>query len=284
MVNLTTSAAPPHLCRRPAFDPQAVRIYGSEMPRLVRMGQNRQGRDFVLGDIHGAYDQVDLALSAARLDPLKDRVFALGDLIDRGRESARCLEFLRRPYVHAIRGNHEDMLLSLYSQGAPSQAVLEHISRSYSMGWWLRTAPALRVEILAALAALPVVIELQTAHGPVGLVHGDVPAGMCWRTFCALIEARNGQATEAALEGRDRIVSGDRSGVANVWRVFVGHTTLKNGPGALGNVFALDTGAIYFTNRADAASFLTMASVVAPAERFVPPEDCEIEGGVLVLQ
>ncbi len=66
-----------------------------------------------------------------------DRLLSVGDLIDRGDGSHRCARFLAQPYVHAVRGNHEDMLLDLYKDGEPVPAVLMFAARSNGFGWWL---------------------------------------------------------------------------------------------------------------------------------------------------
>ncbi|EOV9087845.1 metallophosphoesterase [Pseudomonas aeruginosa] len=55
----------------------------------------------------------------AQFSPTHDRLFVVGDLIDRGPGSHRCARFLAQPYVHAVRGNHEDMLLQLYPEDSP---------------------------------------------------------------------------------------------------------------------------------------------------------------------
>lgn len=47
-------------------------------------------------------------------DPLKDRVFAVGDLCDRGSDSQHCIELLERPWFFSVRGNHEAMMLAWY--------------------------------------------------------------------------------------------------------------------------------------------------------------------------
>ena len=49
----------------------------------------RGGRDFVFDDIHGCFATVEQALEALDYDPGRDRLFSVGDLIDRAREAAR---------------------------------------------------------------------------------------------------------------------------------------------------------------------------------------------------
>ncbi len=47
-------------------------------------GKNSSGRDFVVGDIHGSFGALEQLLQRLNFDPDCDRVFAVGDLIDRG--------------------------------------------------------------------------------------------------------------------------------------------------------------------------------------------------------
>jgi len=72
---------------------------------------NKLGRDFVVGDIHGHIDLFHEELSREGFDPIKDRVFSVGDLIDRGPDSLACLDLLNEPWFHAVRGNHEQMMI-----------------------------------------------------------------------------------------------------------------------------------------------------------------------------
>jgi serine/threonine protein phosphatase 1 len=75
---------------------------------------NSNGRDFVVGDLHGCFDLLDRLLDHARFDPACDRLFSVGDLVDRGPDSLRSLEFLDAPWFYAVKGNHEDLLLEFF--------------------------------------------------------------------------------------------------------------------------------------------------------------------------
>jgi hypothetical protein len=95
------------------------------MTRVLHLPINRAGRDFVVGDIHGCYSLLDDGLRAVGFDPGCDRLFALGDLIDRGPESDLTARFLRRPGIHSILGNHEAIVLDLYEDGPPGPDLIE---------------------------------------------------------------------------------------------------------------------------------------------------------------
>lgn len=210
-------------------------------PLVKRFARNLRGRDFVIGDVHGAYDSVLNGLRAAKFDRELDRLFVLGDLVDRGPQSDRVLAFLQQPYVHAILGNHERDLISLTIEEV---RILAQVNFN-GMGWAKDVPDDKLAAILAALAALPIVIEVDTARGTVGLVHADVPAGLTWQEFVARIESRDVMVMNEALEGRERLQSRNGRGVAGIDRVFTGHTIQWHGPRQLGNVFAIDTGAIF---------------------------------------
>lgn len=236
---------------------------------VLKIAANPTGRDFVVGDIHGAYDLVLEAMAAVRFDQQKDRLFAVGDLIDRGADSHRCAKFLAQPYVYAVRGNHEDMLISLYEGEPPDESMLPVICRFNGLNWWLGVSEEKRQEILAAIRRLPLAIEIETHRGSVGLVHADVPGGMNWQTFCAKIEAGDADVIKTCLWGRDRIRGFNQDGVQGIDRVFVGHTPQWDGLSKWGNLYAIDTGAIFGQQGSHPAGHLTMASIVAKTEILV---------------
>lgn len=244
----------------------------SVMPRVKRLTLNRSGRDFIVGDIHGAYDLVLQAMKSVCFDPTHDRIISVGDLIDRGPESARVIRFLRQPYVHAVRGNHEENLLTLYKDGPPDEDVLEAVARFYSIGWWLTTPAGQRAEILDLINQLPVAIEVQTRRGLVGVVHGDVPKGMNWPAFVARLESNDELTLAVALEGRERMRSNDQSGVIGVGRLFVGHTVQNGGPQRYGNVFAVDTGAFLNLLHGRTENALTFANIACTTQAIVPAQ------------
>jgi serine/threonine protein phosphatase 1 len=78
----------------------------------LELEENRQGRDFVVGDIHGCLDLLKEKLERAQFNPEKDRLFSVGDLVDRGPQSFETLMLLEQPWFHNVMGNHDDMLLS----------------------------------------------------------------------------------------------------------------------------------------------------------------------------
>ena len=219
----------------------------STAPFTVRkLSLNQQGRDFVVGDIHGCYDLVLDALREAGFNTRRDRLLSLGDTVDRGPDSPRALAFLRQPWVHAVRGNHEDMFLELYAEDGvpPHPHAVEFITGRNGMGWWRDLSEGMRDDMIAEFRKMPVSIEVETARGTVGLVHADVPDGLSWHEFTRAVENGDTNVVHRAVWGRDRISSKDTSGVQGIGRVFVGHTPVS-GARRLGNVYHVDTGAVF---------------------------------------
>ena len=75
-------------------------------------GRNEIGRDWVCGDMHGHFKLLLAVLKEADIDLGVDRLFLLGDLIDRGPHSADLLSWvLQTNNVFSVMGNHELMFV-----------------------------------------------------------------------------------------------------------------------------------------------------------------------------
>jgi len=138
---------------------------------LATFEANALGRDFAVGDVHGQFSSLREGLKAIDFNPAQDRLFALGDLVDRGPESVQVLAWLDEPWFHSVRGNHE--LMTCDALAGDSDAVRFHENNG---GAWLHelSAPE-RTRVASAFQRLPIAIEVATAQGPVGLVHADFP-------------------------------------------------------------------------------------------------------------
>jgi serine/threonine protein phosphatase 1 len=73
-------------------------------------------RTFIIGDIHGCAATLRRLVDGTLRPFLDDRIYLLGDLIDRGPDSKGVLDFIfelreRGLSVSSVRGNHEEMCL-----------------------------------------------------------------------------------------------------------------------------------------------------------------------------
>lgn len=75
---------------------------------IKRFGINTSGKDWAVGDIHGHFTLLQKALDAVGFDQAVDRLFSVGDMVDRGPECEDVIRWLNLPWFHPVRGNHDD--------------------------------------------------------------------------------------------------------------------------------------------------------------------------------
>lgn len=201
---------------------------------------NTVGRDFVVGDIHGMFKTLAKELEELGFDPEKDRLFSVGDLIDRGPDNEDIEEWLAKPWFHAVRGNHEQMLIDGFTDKEGSSAQFHFLNG----GEWFFGLPTVQQQcIVLQCQDLPLAIEVETPNGLVGIVHAECPLSD-WGLFKNMFSANKSRFTQVALWARMRISVGDNSDVAGLHKLYVGHTPMHF-PTQLGNVHYIDTGAVF---------------------------------------
>ena len=216
------------------------------MSLFLKAGRNAKGRDFVVGDIHGCFDRLRAAMRHVHFNEATDRLFSVGDLVDRGPSSHEAVDWLDMPWFHAVRGNHEQMVVD-YLRGQVDQG-LHCINGAL---WFYGLSESERQATARIFAELPYAIEVETANGTFGLVHAEVPNDD-WAFFTTMLEqaerlppANFDHLERFALWGRDIIRGRSRfDGVGNIDRVYVGHTPVKDWQ-IVGNVHYIDTGACF---------------------------------------
>lgn len=215
-----------------------------EGPAPVRsFARNDVGRDFVVGDIHGMFGALEALLSEIEFDEARDRLFSVGDLVDRGPDSNLALSWLAKPWFFACRGNHEQFVLD---SSDPEQYELWV---NYNGGeWWLALEPEERERFIAEMKKMPLAIEVTTQQGLVGIVHADVPPMMSWDAFMERLTKGEPDAIFYAMWSRNRIAGAVNSlpVQGRIDRVYCGHTPTRETV-AVDNVHYIDTGAVYYS-------------------------------------
>lgn len=218
--------------------------------RFKRFEQNTKGRDLIVGDIHGCFTKVQQRLDEIGFDPSVDRLFSVGDLVDRGPESKLALEWVAKPWFHAVQGNHEDMAIRW---GKPVCRMDAGNYAANGGGWNIANTIEERAEFSQAFSVLPIAIELETANGPIGIVHAACPTES-WPDFVDALKTgwvktptgmkQSKSAMDELLEGamwsRSRIQAMDDSMTQGVFAVVVGHTPMQRMT-SLGNTIFIDT-------------------------------------------
>lgn len=203
---------------------------------LTQFPENKVGRDIVVGDIHGCYDQLMAALESINFNKKVDRLFSVGDLIDRGPDSLKCLELLFEPWFHSVLGNHEQLMIDALADNNE-----QDIANWFGNGgrWVLEDGSLIGSErldqVLSEVKALPVAIQI----GDIGIVHAEPPSD--W------LDLKAGKKNkpwfkESIIWSRERLQDLDKSECQNIGHVFVGHCVLKKLIVTLGNVTYIDAG------------------------------------------
>lgn len=182
-------------------------------PQHCRLDRSAWETVYVIGDVHGCYDRLRALL--AELDPsAEDLLMFVGDLVRKGPDSARALEFVRdHDNAVSVRGNNEEKLATGRAE-----------------------EPDLSAEDIAFCRSLPVAISLDDAL----VVHGGVDT----RKPLAAQSASDLLTTRAIPpeNGYDGPFWFDR--YDGPPRVFFGHTVL-DAPLVTEDAVGLDTGCVY---------------------------------------
>ncbi len=208
------------------------------MSGVIQVARNSRGRDLAVGDVHGHFSRLREALERVDFDPVRDRLFSVGDLVDRGPECEDVLDWLDQPWFHAVQGNHEALAIS-HVRGEWLDYALY---RAAGGGWFLDLDDASQARFAERFAQLPLALEVDTVQGPVGLLHADCPL-LRWRDLLPLL--RESPIPEKIREvcqwSRLRLKDENARGVDDLRALLVGHTPLRD-VRVLGNVWHIDTG------------------------------------------
>ncbi|MEW5562159.1 protein-serine/threonine phosphatase [Enterobacter asburiae] len=191
---------------------------------------------WLTGDLHGCFALLMSALKARQFNPYKDLLISVGDLIDRGPDSLKCLELLEEKWVLAIRGNHEQMAMDALTH---QQLSLWELNGGE---WFERCSPSERAaarRLLQACEALPFIIEVVTDAATHVIAHADYPAAHYrWQQTVDW---------HRVLWDRQRLsdhLAGQHHPIDGADHFWFGHTPLRHRYDVL-NQHYIDTGAVF---------------------------------------
>jgi serine/threonine protein phosphatase 1 len=208
---------------------------------LERFEKNTHGKDYCVGDIHGCFSKLQEQLYVIGFNEKIDRLFCVGDLVDRGPESQEFWDWVRKHWFHSVRGNHEQMVIDSVEGGNESNACGNH---AINGGMWLYGLPEVEQQCYALeMKELPLAIEVETDQGLVGIIHAECPLGD-WNLFKSMYESNKDRFDAVAMWARTKITNEDSSEVVGLHKLYVGHTPMNEAK-TLGNVEYIDTGACF---------------------------------------
>jgi bis(5'-nucleosyl)-tetraphosphatase (symmetrical) len=154
---------------------------------------------YAIGDLQGCFAPLERLLDAIRFDPSRDRLWFVGDLVNRGPDSLACLRFVRSlgERAVAVLGNH-DLHLVCNAEGVEEsrprdtlQDVLSAPDRD-DLVRWIRHRPLMHVERGFALVHAGLLPQWSVANA-VALAR-EVEAALQGPDYRALLERMYGDA------------------------------------------------------------------------------------------
>lgn len=136
---------------------------------------------YAIGDIQGCFDALRRLLDDLRFDPEADRLWSVGDLVNRGPQSLETLRFFRGlgEAATVVLGNHDLHLLAVHAGAQPlrpkdSFAELLAAADAGELLHWLRHRPLLHHDaglgVVLAHAGIAPAWDLATARACAGEV------------------------------------------------------------------------------------------------------------------
>lgn len=205
--------------------------------------KNTEGQDFFVGDIHGMYNLLMSQLALVGFDRRVDRLFSVGDIVDRGEDSLKCLGLLHEDWFYCVKGNHEQLMTDTLVAGGVSdqeRGISYRIWASNGGDWVDGLSPEMKK---ALMKDVPLVNELPNAIkvGDIGVIHAECPL-QDW-DLLAIDSGR--YLREEGMWSRKRISAQTQWRVRGVEAVVVGHTPVDKVT-VLGNHVYLDSGSCFY--------------------------------------
>ncbi|AXF53106.1 MAG: hypothetical protein [Caudoviricetes sp.] len=206
-----------------------------------------KGRIFFVTDMHGCYDLLHYELKEVGFDSTRDILFSGGDWTDRGPDSKHVLDYLCEPWIHSVRGNHEEMFIDAYESNYDPENWSVKTLKAHGGNWIWDLDDRTKFLINDVFKSLPLGIELiLPSRRRVGIVHAEVPYND-WDQFVNITSAElkwDGQATaQWARTWYNKAFNGMVKGVDFV---LVGHTPTDTGKvERYGNMVFADGGSFF---------------------------------------
>ena len=84
---------------------------------------------FIVGDVHGCFDELMLLLEKAEYSSQKHRLMFVGDLINKGEDSLKVLKWVRQNNLECVIGNHELKFIEGIEKNQPLPPALLQLQK-----------------------------------------------------------------------------------------------------------------------------------------------------------
>ena len=128
-------------------------------------------RYYAIGDVHGRRDLYDALIAAieaeiAAAPALDHRIIVLGDLVDRGPDSAgvvtRTQQWQQHRNVRVLAGNHEEMFLAAFQKPEALRHFLKHGGRETMLSYGMSSKQLATLSLEELFERLPQLVPQST--------------------------------------------------------------------------------------------------------------------------
>lgn len=197
-------------------------------------------RIFFVGDLHGDWKALHFFLQSVKFT-YRDAIVSVGDLIDRGDDSLKVLNFfLFTENAYAVRGNHEDMAIRALLYNDENQAY----SWMCNGGEWMMDYPREMLKGMMSTVShvFPLGLQVEIGNTKIGVLHAECPTDD-WEIFKNQV-AQYYPWKNNAVWGRNKIEGSGTGTIKGVDWTIHGHTVRK-GVTTIGNQMWIDTGSVF---------------------------------------
>lgn len=201
--------------------------------------ENMKGVDYVVGDIHGNKSALMRLIKKVNFNFENDRLFSVGDLIDRGNENIEVIDLLKEKWFFAVCGNHEEIIINIKLK--KYEDVYENKLNRDGNLWFFKESDEKRTEIVNIFKNLPYAIQV----GNIGIVHAYPDT--CWNETLYAIKKKDHFKINTYIYNRSvsKLVSNYNyttvKKIENIDYVIVGHQ-IQDDAQIVKNLIFLDTG------------------------------------------
>ncbi len=122
----------------------------------------------MVGDVHGCVDALRYLLNEIGFDSTHDRLFSVGDLVDRGSDSLAALDLIDQPWFYPVLGNHEDALCAV-----ADGRMKRHVWYSIGGAWASNLSDEQLQRLAAKLASVPLVRIVGDGASRFNVLHAE---------------------------------------------------------------------------------------------------------------
>jgi serine/threonine protein phosphatase 1 len=165
--------------------------------KILEVKQSDYNNIYIVGDIHGMFHLLEEELIRINFNKKTDLLIAVGDLIDRGKNSIKATEYLKENWFVSVFGNHDFKFMNVpdyrFHNLYPPK---EYFDKTLSFEKEKEFRKVFNEELYAGIE---IILE---DRQKIAIVHAEIPIGFRWEDFKKYLKQGNYEAIKASICNR----------------------------------------------------------------------------------